>query len=253
MSRVFDAYAAYYDLLYRDKDYAGEVGYIHSLLHGHVPDTRHVLELGYGTGAHAEALVKCGYRVTGVDISERMIEQARRRAAGNPTESKPDFNVGDLRDYRDIKRYDAVLALFHVMSYQTNDKDLRQAFETAATHLLQNGLFVFDYWHGPGVLSDPPSVRSRVMSDEHTRVTRTSTPTMYADSNIVDVEFDILVENDGQPMHFSETHRMRYLFQPEIHRYLEQAGLQHLRTYAWMASEPAGPQTWYACTVARKL
>ena len=30
--KVFDAYAAYYDLLYRDKDYAGEAAYVLSLL-----------------------------------------------------------------------------------------------------------------------------------------------------------------------------------------------------------------------------
>ena len=28
MSQVFDAYARYYDLLYRDKDYAGEAEYV---------------------------------------------------------------------------------------------------------------------------------------------------------------------------------------------------------------------------------
>src|SRR5579883_3231722 len=35
MSQVFNAYAAYYDLLYRDKDYAGEAGYVRSLLSRH--------------------------------------------------------------------------------------------------------------------------------------------------------------------------------------------------------------------------
>ena len=35
MTEVFDAYAAYYDLLYRDKDYPGEARYVQSLLRRH--------------------------------------------------------------------------------------------------------------------------------------------------------------------------------------------------------------------------
>jgi SAM-dependent methyltransferase len=252
-SKTFDAYASYYDLLYRDKDYAGEADYIHALMIAHSEDAKQILELGCGTGAHAEALMKRGYRVSGVDLSERMIENARRRVAGIPGPSRPEFNKGDLRDYRDNKLYDAVLALFHVMSYQTRDEDLRQAFGTASAHLLPGGLFIFDYWHGPGVLSDPPVGRSRVISDEIIRVTRTASPTMLPDANQVDVEFDVTVEADGQSTHFCETHRMRYFFLPEIQLCLAQAGMLHVGTYAWMTSEPVGNQIWYACTVAQKI
>ena len=39
MADVFDAYARYYDLLYKDKDYAGEAAYVHGLIQK------------YGTGA----------------------------------------------------------------------------------------------------------------------------------------------------------------------------------------------------------
>lgn len=252
-SGTFDAYAAYYNLLYRDKDYTGEADYIHALMLAHSECTLQILELGCGTGAHAEALVKRGYRVSGVDLSEPMIENARRRVSGIPALSRPQFKKGDLRDYRDSKLYDAVLALFHVMSYQTRDEDLHKAFETASVHLKSGGLFIFDYWHGPGVLSDPPVVRSRVISDEKTKVTRIATPSMLPDANQVDIEFDVTVEIDGQTKHFCETHRMRYLYLPEIQLILTEAGMLHLGTYAWMTIEQAGPQNWYACTVARKI
>ncbi len=253
MSKVFDAYAAYYDLLYRDKDYAAEIDYIHSLIQDHAPNAQQILELGCGTGAHAEALVNRGYRVCGVDLSESMIEIAKRRAMGIPANSMPVFKIGDLREYRDDKLYDAVLALFHVMSYQTRDEDLRKAFETASLHLKQGGLFIFDYWHGPGVLFDPPVIRSRVISNMQTRVTRTATPTMHANINQVDVEFDILVENGSQPVHISEFHEMRYLFLNEIQLHLKEACFQHLSTFTWMTSEPVDSKTWYACTIARKI
>ena len=40
-----------------------------------------ILDLGCGTGRHAIALVREGYKVTGIDISAGMLEVARRKAA----------------------------------------------------------------------------------------------------------------------------------------------------------------------------
>ena len=47
---VFNEYARYYDLLYRDKDYVGEVEYVHRLLQAHAPGAQSLLNLGCGSG-----------------------------------------------------------------------------------------------------------------------------------------------------------------------------------------------------------
>jgi len=50
---VFNAYAAYYDLLYKEKNYAEEAEYIHGLIQKNTPGAKTILELGCGTGQHA--------------------------------------------------------------------------------------------------------------------------------------------------------------------------------------------------------
>ena len=51
---VFADYARYYDLLYRDKDYAAEAEYIACLVRKFHPSARSIIiELGSGTGIHA--------------------------------------------------------------------------------------------------------------------------------------------------------------------------------------------------------
>ena len=45
-----------------------------------------VLELGCGTGRIALALAEAGHRVTGLDISERMLERCNQKRSGLPTE-----------------------------------------------------------------------------------------------------------------------------------------------------------------------
>ena len=55
---VFGGYSRYYDLLYRDKDYAGEVAFVHGIIDEHAPQAQSLLDLGCGTGAHAAILAE---------------------------------------------------------------------------------------------------------------------------------------------------------------------------------------------------
>ena len=80
MADQFGAYSKYYDLLYQDKDYAGEADYVYSLLTKYANTPRTVLELGCGTGKHAEQLAEKGLIVDGVELSETMLESAQQRA-----------------------------------------------------------------------------------------------------------------------------------------------------------------------------
>jgi SAM-dependent methyltransferase len=253
VSGVFDAYAAYYDLLYRDKDYAGESDWVDALVRRHRPGARTVLELGCGTGAHAVHLARRGYLVTGVDLSNAMIERANARAAeaalGTTT---PRFFAGDLRTFSGNGSFDVVLALFHVMSYQTNNQDLRAAMATAAAHLVPGGLLVFDCWYGPGVLSDPPTTRVRRLQGDGFTVTRIAEPDHRANENRVDVHYEILVERDETVEHIRECHAMRYLFVPEIDLMLEAAGLERIAMSRWLDDTLPDVHTWNACFVAKR-
>ena len=253
MNGVFDAYAAYYDLLYRDKDYAAEATWVDALIRRHHPGARSVLELGCGTGGHALHMTRLGYAITGVDLSEHMVARATgRAAAANLGETAPRFMTGDLRSFRGGQAYDVVLALFHVMSYQTGNEDLRAAMATAAAHLAPGGLLVFDCWYGPGVLADPPTTRVRRMQGEGFGVTRIAEPDHRPDENRVDVHYEVLVERAGVVERIRECHAMRYLFTPEVDLLLAGAGMSRLAHHAWLGDAPPDASSWYACFVARR-
>ena len=152
MTKVFDAYAAYYDLLYRDKDYAGEAEYVASHIRRNAPGAKRILELGCGTGGHAIHLAQMGYVVHGVDLSEAMLSRALARKDGLPPEvaARLSFSKGDVRTVRTGETYDAVISLFHVMSYQVTNADLAAAFETASSHLAQRRPFSLRFLVRPG-------------------------------------------------------------------------------------------------------
>ena len=69
-------YSQYYDLLYSDKDYEGEVDYVNTLLRENSNNAKTLLDMGCGTGAHAEIFCDKGYKVHGIDLSEDMLKTA---------------------------------------------------------------------------------------------------------------------------------------------------------------------------------
>lgn len=243
---VFNEYARYYDLLYRDKDYQGETDYVHGLIQKYVPGAKSVLNLGCGSGRHDRCLTELGYTVTGVDMSEEMLSAASSASTGNKNLT---YVQGDARSVRLKRQFDVVISLFHVMSYQVSNADLKAAFATARAHLNPGGLFLFDCWYGPGVLSDRPTVRVKELEDDVISVARTAEPLLHPNENVVDVNYHVLIRNKASNgiQDVRETHRMRYLFIPEINNLLDCSGLKSLFYNRWMVSAAPDATTWYLC------
>jgi SAM-dependent methyltransferase len=252
---VFGNYARYYDLLYQDKDYAGEVTFVSDLLQRYVPDATSILELGSGTGLHAKLLVEKGYTVYGIDQSQDMLEKAQIRRLELPADqsSKIQFSQGDIRNFRSDQRFDVVLSLFHVMSYQITNPDLQAAFATARHHLKPGGVFLFDCWYGPAVLSDRPIVKVKRLEDDKITVTRIAEPVMYPNQNRVDVNYQILIQDrqSGGLEALRETHPMRYLFQPEVDLLFAQCGFKCEAMGEWMTGNEPGWHTWGTYFIGR--
>lgn len=245
---VFGNYAHYYDLLYRDKDYVGEAQFVHQLLQRHGAKPRSILELGCGTGAHAQLLAKEGYHVHGVDVSETMLQQANDRQAHLSSEvaARLDFSLGNIQEIRLDRTFDAVISLFHVVSYQTTNAALRATFATVKAHLKPGGIFVFDVWYGPAVLSNPPAVRVKRLEDQNILVTRIAEPEMSPNLNEVEVNYQVFIQEktSGTVSELTEAHRMRYLFAPEVEQLLEDSQLKLVDYREWMSDREPGFETW---------
>ena len=115
-----------------------------------------VVDLGCGSGLWAEQLIKHGYEVLGIDISEAMIQLARRRAP------QAEFRVASLFQ-AEIPPCRAVTSLGECISYlfdTGNDRRaLRQLFRRIYTQLAPGGVFIFDVMEA-GELGRATSARS---------------------------------------------------------------------------------------------
>jgi SAM-dependent methyltransferase len=252
----FDLYAHYYDVLYNDKDYQAEVCYVEELLKEFGPVEPSILELGCGTGIHAQLFAEKGYDLHGVDLGENMIARAvsRQSEMTKETSKKLDFSVGNVLNVRVNKKFGAVISLFHVISYQVSNEDLNAAFLTASEHLDADGLFIFDVWYGPAVLSSPPEVRVKRINDGIINVVRIAEPDFFPNENRVDVNYELIISEHGSSIvnRVIEKHSMRYLFHPEIKILLEQVGMELVHAEEWLTKNQPGCNTWGVCFVAKK-
>lgn len=258
---IFGDYACYYNLLYADKKYDEEVNFILHILARHGCRPTSLLDLGCGTARHALHMSGHGIAVSGADMSatmlamgENMLQQEKARPTLPPGSPLPELHLGDARSLRLGRQFDAVTSLFHVMSYQTTEDDALALFSTAREHLHSGGLFFFDFWHGPGVLREPPETRLRIMEDTHTRITRHAHPVHRVNDDMVEVHYDIELENKdtGKRSRFSERHDMRYWFLPELRHLAHMVGFVPVSEGAWPEDTPPQADTWNAWMVVRK-
>ena len=251
----FECSAEFYDSLYAEKDYAAEADYVEALIRKNLPGAQSLLDLGCGTGRHAVRFAEKGYNVVGVDRSPEMISKAHDRVeqVSPVLQGRMHLVHDDIRNLRLYRRFDAVMALFHVISYQISNDDLLAAFTTANTHLREDGVFIFDCWYGPGVLTDPPVARVKQLQEGASRLRRTAEPVMHTNANLVDVMYRFVREGGPleQPSEFCERHTMRYFFGPELALALRVTGFELVTLTEWMTDREPDRTTWSVAVVAR--
>jgi SAM-dependent methyltransferase len=121
----------------------GEVARYASLL----PDSGGpALVLGVAEGLLAEALVRRGVQVTGVDPSPRMLVRAEETRGGLPPELQSRLQLvrADLRSLRLTQRFAAVFAPRDAVALVASRGDLEALFVTAREHLAPGASFAFD-------------------------------------------------------------------------------------------------------------
>jgi SAM-dependent methyltransferase len=99
-----------------------------------------VLDLACGEGFYSRILKERGAtQVTAIDLSEKMIELARKQERAAPLGI--DYKLGDAKNLALEKKYDLVVAAY-LLNYAKNAKELRAMFQSIADCLRPGGRFV---------------------------------------------------------------------------------------------------------------
>jgi SAM-dependent methyltransferase len=104
---------------------------------GLAPPAR-ILDLPCGIGRHSAELARRGFAVTGVDLHEPYLAEARAAAPG------VEWIRADMREFRRPQAFDAVLNLYTSFGYFEDPEDDRRVARNALESLRPGGAFVIE-------------------------------------------------------------------------------------------------------------
>lgn len=249
VKKIFDGYAKYYDLIYKDKNYAQETNYIHKILKLHSSKNK-ILEIGCGTGIHAICLSKYNYKIFGIDMSDKMIKIANSKIY-NKTKLK--FKTKDVLKFNYKNKFDTAISIFHVINYLTTKKQITKAFKNINKSLKKNGLFLFDFWYAPAVRKNKLVKRTKLFSTKNLDLKRVVYPKLLT-NNIVKINIKISLEDkkNKNVKNFFENHKIRYFEVDELKKTLKLSGFNILNTYEWLKKNKPKADAWSGLIVAKK-
>src|SRR5438876_4557880 len=131
----YDVFAPFYDAVQGDR--AQHARYLCSLIRKHAPRARTVLELACGTGSILKQLWT-HYEVTGLDLSEEMLEIAAEKVPGVP------LFRGDMTSFDLGVRFDVVLCVYDSINHLLRFDEWKAVFARAHKHLDDGGVFISD-------------------------------------------------------------------------------------------------------------
>lgn len=246
----FSEYAAYYDLIYQQKNYEHEVNFLIKLIKKYdLLGSSLVCDIGSGTGKHAELFHEIGYKVTGIELSPKMIAVAKTRCG-----EKVQFVNASIQDFQSAQDFDVCISLFHVISYLTSDTDLELAFKNVSVNLRNGGLFLFDFWFYDGVHHLKPEDRVHDFLGTDLNVKKIVKSNWRNKENLVIINYLMEVKFRDTPVQFiRETHKMRYFKLEEINALAENAGFEVLEFTHFYDGSDVNPNCWAIGCVARKI
>ena len=183
---VFEKYAQYYDLLYQEKDYKQSLIIF-------LPNQRYNLkrkrfcEFGSRSGIHGrqEILIPSIWH----ERSQQMIDLGNQKAELSEATSNFSCVLGDCTKTLIGNDFDAVISLFHVLSYQTFNESITATLNNAYKQLKPGGIFIFDYWYAPAVWNYRPTLRVKKVENTELKITRIAEPECWENKNRVDVNY----------------------------------------------------------------
>jgi len=142
---LFENYAETYETEVYTKGTIGEIDFIEKEIKH--DKSKKILDIGCGTGRHSIELAKRGYNVTGIDLSERMLEMAKQKAKNAKVNAE--FIKADARYLKFEKEFDLALILceggFCLME---TDEMNYMILQSASRSLKQKGKLILNTLNG---------------------------------------------------------------------------------------------------------
>jgi len=242
----YEASAEFYDYVLPYRDRADVPFSVQAAVESKGP----VLEIGCGTGRILIPVARAGISITGLDSSESMLAECRRKleSESDAVRSRVGLRRADMRAFAFPETYSLVTMPFRPFQHLASVPDQCSCLEAVRRHLANGGRLIMDLFN--------PSLQALVADNvgkEQTpepefttpdgrRVVRTAKFVRKDLANQVnDVELIYRVTHpDGRLETFVHSFQMRYLFRYEAEHLLHRCGFRVIDVYSDYEKHPFG-------------
>lgn len=184
---------------------------------------KEMLELGCGSGHLAKLLFEKGYKITGIDLYEEMLQIARKRLPN------VEFIEQDMRRLRLDKKFDAIIALGRTFTYMTTNEDVEQSIHSIATCLNPGGIFLFDNFSAPHFIKNFKEHEEKIHEIDlgHRTIKRISRNTWNLKHGVTFNWYaKYQIEEQGKLKEIDDESVLRAFFPEELEYFLKREGLE---------------------------
>jgi SAM-dependent methyltransferase len=140
-----------------------------------------ILDLCCGTGRLAQAFLREGFQVTGIDLSEDMLFYARENNRDYIQSGQANFITGDISNFCLAKEFGLVVSTYDSINHLEDERALFNCFKCVFPLIIPGGYFIFDLntyaalsnwkWHSISIIDreDLMMVSRGIFDKEHGR------------------------------------------------------------------------------------
>ena len=194
-----------------------------------------ILELGCGTGRITMALAQMGKRVTGLDLSERMLEYATRKRSKLHTEERERVHLvqGDMAKFDLREKFRLIIIPFRPFQHLLEVKEQMACLDCARKHLMPGGRLILDVFqtdaermHDPVHMRETPVVEYKTSDGRKVGITE-RVAAFHRAEQINDVEMIYTIEHPGgKKERLVFAWPLRYFFRYEVEHLLARCGFR---------------------------
>jgi SAM-dependent methyltransferase len=231
-NQQYDVFADVYEVLFDESLYLSWFTYATTSIQAYdkfLEEDDFWLDLGAGGGQFAVLMTQAGYKMRGLDLSEKMVAAAQVNAADADLDI--DFWVDDMTSFQLDKQAAVISCFCDTFCYLDGEEAVEATFRHVYDQLQKGGVFMFDV-HSEYQMNEVYPETSLVVEWDDAVFTWTSN--QFRGENTIDHTINVFMQNedDDQYQRFEELHYERTLPIESYQAILTKIGFKNIRVTA---------------------
>ncbi|MDR7856777.1 class I SAM-dependent methyltransferase [Tissierella sp.] len=199
-----------------------------------------VLELGCGTGRVALRLAESGFKVTGLDLSDSMLEIFNKKLKTSSYRDNITLVKGNMAKFDLREKFELIIAPFRAFQALTEEEDILNSLNCIKEHLSDKGLFILNVFRPNKELDEDWCYDEKIQWEAfdakkgYNIVKKHWGDKIDTVNQIIYPHFAFeITDNAGDARRVEEHLKLKYYYYNQIVRYIEDAGLSIVEEYGW--------------------